>query len=166
VCLRAHNSVVGNYEYVSKAVEYARRLGYQVRLIALSRDKLLVADKILYREFAELNNINSIVYSDNFFDISKSLGQCSLVLSMKFHGLIVSSLYGVPTIQMSSTPKNRNFLRYIQRGDLLSNYLSEELQFHIPKYPAKIHSLLRRKLKRDAAQGYSVLIDSMKKHIL
>ncbi|MHA6964317.1 polysaccharide pyruvyl transferase family protein [Zobellella denitrificans] len=161
VVLRSHKSLIGEYEQVRKAVDEAKSLGYQVRIIVAAFGKLGEGDLTVSKEFASTDE--NIIYSNDLMELCKSLGECNLVLSMKFHALVVGSMYSVPVIQLSSTQKNRNLFRYMQRPDLLGNYHDSELYRKIPPIPAPIHSLLVRKLKRDAAQGYSALIDSMNK---
>src|SRR5690606_17800907 len=38
------------------------------------------------------------IYSQELDDISRALGECSLLLSMKLHTTLVATMYGVPTI--------------------------------------------------------------------
>lgn len=159
VVLRSHSSLVGEYEQVRKAVDEAKVLGYRIRIIVAAFGKLGEGDLAVSEQFSAENE--EIVYSNDLMELCKSLGECSLVLSMKFHALVVGSMYSVPVIQLSSTQKNRNLFRYMQRPDLLGNYHDTELYRRVPPIPAPIHSLLVRKLKRDAGQGYLSLISSM-----
>lgn len=163
VTLRSHNSVVGEYEQVRKAVDTAKSMGYKVKLIVMASGKLGAGDLAVSNSFAQ--NDEPVIYSDCLETICEEISSCSLLLSMKFHGLIVASMYGVPTVQLSSTQKNRNFFRYIQRPELLGNYQDENLYKRVPYYPTSIHTLLRTKLKRDARAGYAVLKDMLKKEL-
>ena len=155
VVLRSHNSLVGEYEQVRKAVDEAKLLGYSVRIIVGAFGKLGEGDLTVSKAF--IADDEELIYSDDLMVLSKSLGECNLILSMKFHALVVGAMYGVPVIQLSSTQKNKNLFRYLQRPDLQGNYHDTELYRRIPPIPAPIHSLLVRKLKRDAAEGYSNL---------
>ncbi|MCE3026008.1 polysaccharide pyruvyl transferase family protein [Salinicola sp. DM10] len=161
VVLRSHKSLVGEYEQVRKAVDEAKSLGYRVRIIVAAFGKLGEGDLAVSNEFSR--DDEEVFYSDDLMELSKALGECSLVLSMKFHALVVGTMYGVPVIQMSSTQKNRNLFRYLQRPDLLGNYHDEDLFRKVPPVPAPIHSLLVRKLRRDSEHGYHSLLDSMNK---
>lgn len=158
--IRSHHSVVGNYEQVREAVDTAKSLGYSVKLIVMSTGILGEKDYKVAKEFAK--DDEEIIYSESLDDISSAIGGVDQLVSMKFHGMIVAAMYAVPSVQMSSTPKNRNFLRYLQRMELQSNYNSDDLYTRIPHYPAKIHSLLVRKLKRDSLEGYKRLRECMK----
>lgn len=59
-----------------------------------------------------------VFYSENLDKISRALGECSLVLSMKLHTTIVSTMYGVPTISVNPVVKARAFMRAVGREDL------------------------------------------------
>lgn len=159
VVLRSHKSLVGEYEQVRKAVDEAKALGYCVRIIVAAFGNLGEGDLAISKDFASSDE--ELVYSNDLMELCYALGQCTLVLSMKFHALVVGSMYGVPVIQLSSTQKNRNLFRYLQRPDLLGNYHDEFLFRKIPPVPAPIHSLMVRKLKRDATQGYASLKKEM-----
>lgn len=159
IVLRSHKSLNSGYEQVRNAVDQAKSLGYGVRIIVAAFGKLGEADLAVSQEFAEPGE--SVFYSDDLMEICKALGECALVLSMKFHALVVGTMYGQPVIQLSSTQKNRNLFRYLQRPDLSANYKDIDLSKRIPAIPAPIHSLLVKKLKRDALNGYSELKKSM-----
>lgn len=58
------------------------------------------------------------MYSENLDDISRALGQCSLVMSMKLHTTIVSTMYGVPTICVNPVVKARAYMESIGLKEL------------------------------------------------
>ncbi len=159
VIIRAHRSVVGEYECIRAAVDRAKEIGYRIRIIVAANGKLgaddLAVSKTFRREDEEL------FYSEDLFEICKAIGECHMLMSMKFHGMIVATMYGRPSLQLSATPKNRNFLHYLQRPDLASNYKAENLPDLLPPRPAPIHSIIRAKLVRDSRAGYSVLREKL-----
>lgn len=164
VVLRSHVSLVGEYEQVRKAVDEAKSLGYQVRIIVAAFGKLGEGDLAVSKEFAASDE--EIFYSNDLMELCIAMGSCNLILSMKFHTLVVGSMYSVPVIQLSSTQKNRNLFRYIQRPDLLGNYHDIDLYRKVPLVPAPLHSLLVKKLKRDSMIGYEKLKFCMDKEFL
>ena len=111
--------------HVRRLCARARELGYDVRLIVLAtgavrgRDEAAVARLDL--PDAEL------ISTDDLAAISRAVGECSVFASMKFHGVVVATMYGVPTIALMPTAKTRNFLRGIGRLDLLSIYSDPDL---------------------------------------
>lgn len=56
-----------------------------------------------------------------------AIGQCSAFVSMKFHGTVVASMYGIPSIILSATDKNLNFSRLLERPDLVSSFKDKYL---------------------------------------
>lgn len=67
------------------------------------------------------------IHTENLDDISRALGECSLVLSMKLHTTIVATMYGVPTICVNPVIKARAFMESIGRGDLAVDSNDERL---------------------------------------
>lgn len=160
VILRSHRSLIGEYEQVRKAVDEAKNLGYEVNIIVAAFGELGQGDLNVSEEFS---NGEKIIYSNSLNDLCKAIGSCDFILSMKFHALVVGTMYSRPVLQLSSTQKNRNLFRYLQRPDLLGNYQDDFLHRKVPVTPAPIHSLIVGKLKRDSKQGYAKLAESMDK---
>ncbi|AJI75863.1 polysaccharide pyruvyl transferase family protein [Francisella philomiragia subsp. philomiragia ATCC 25015] len=153
------NLAGGDYPQVRKAADEARRLGYKIRVIVGAFGPLGEGDLQKAKDFALSDE--EVVYSEDLMEICKSIGECSMLLSMKFHALVVGAMYSIPVIQLSSTLKNRNLFRYMQRPDLVGNHGDEELYRKIPPVPAPLHSLLVKNLKRNAEIGYIELKKAM-----
>lgn len=92
-----------------------------------------------------------VIYTENLDGISRALGECSLVLSMKLHTTIVAAMYGVPTISVNPVVKARAFMESINRGHLavspMTDGLMDILNAGIPDAP--IEEVAAR--KREAA---------------
>lgn len=58
-------------------------------------------------------------YTEDLDDISRAIGECSLVLSMKLHTTLVSVMYGVPTICVNPVVKARAFMSAAGCDDLV-----------------------------------------------
>lgn len=90
-----------------------------------------------------------VVYTENLDEISRSIGECSLMLSMKLHTTIVSAMYGVPTISVNPVVKARAFMKSINRSHLAVPSNTEELmdilQDGVPESPIDEVSAERRK---------------------
>lgn len=110
---------------VRRLADRAIELGYRVRRIVLAtgdvRARDLVATERLGLPDTELISTNDLDA------ISRAIGECAAFSSMKFHGVVVGTMYGVPTIATMPTAKTRNFLRGIGRLDLLSAYTNPAL---------------------------------------
>jgi polysaccharide pyruvyl transferase WcaK-like protein len=72
---------------------------------------------------------------------------------MKFHGTVVATMYGVPSIVMIATSKNRNFMRRIGREDLLSSFDSEALIDKFLCKPEPISSSSVEDIKQGALEA-------------
>jgi polysaccharide pyruvyl transferase WcaK-like protein len=59
------------------------------------------------------------VRTQDIDEISRALGECTLVLSMKLHTTLVATMYGVPTICVNPVSKARAFMKSIDREDLV-----------------------------------------------
>lgn len=59
------------------------------------------------------------MFSQGLDDISRALGECSLVLSMKLHTTLVATMYGVPTVVVNPVIKARAFMESIGREGLV-----------------------------------------------
>ncbi len=127
--------------------ERAIELGYRVRRIVLATGKVRQRD-IEATERLGLPD-TELVSSDDLDVISRAIGECTVISSMKFHGVVVATMYGVPAIATMPTTKTRNFLRRIDRLDLLSVYSSPELPTFLHANMAPIADETRARLKAD-----------------
>lgn len=69
----------------------------------------------------------TVVRSESLDDLCRAIGRCSALASMKFHGTVVATMYGVPTISLSPTDKNRNFMKMIGQEKYLAGVESPDL---------------------------------------
>lgn len=72
-------------------------------------------------ENAQLVDIEGkeVIYSEDLDDISRAIGECSLLLSMKLHTTVVGTMYGVPTVCVNPAVKAREFMKAAGREDLV-----------------------------------------------
>lgn len=134
---------------VRRLCERAISMGYRLRRIILAtgrvRDDDIGATAGLGFEDTEL------ISTDDLAEISRAIGECSVFASMKFHGVVVAAMYGVPPIAMMPTTKTRNFMAYIDRPELLTHFSAEDLPDHLrPEMPAIAESV-RARLRAGAA---------------
>lgn len=110
---------------VRRLGERAMELGYRVRRIVLA------TGGVRARDAAATDGLGlpdtELVSCDDLDVISRAIGECSAMATMKFHGVVVATMYGVPAIALMPTTKTRNFMRRIDRQDLLSAYSDPEL---------------------------------------
>lgn len=113
------------YRIMERAAAYLSAQGWKVRHIIGGVGghgaKDFENSKLLRHEGKE------VVYSESLNDISRALGECSLVLSMKLHTTIVSAMYGVPTISVNPVVKAKAFMRSIGCEELTVSPMTDDL---------------------------------------
>lgn len=67
------------------------------------------------------------VYTEDLDGISRAIGECSLLLSMKLHTTIVGAMYGVPTVCLNPAFKAREFMKAAGCEELVFNSLDRDV---------------------------------------
>lgn len=160
VVIRSHRSLTGDLSHLRRLIDKAVAMGYKVRHIVLGTESIGQADNEITKSFALAGE--EIVYTESLADQCVAIAQCHALASIKFHGLIVATMYGIPTIALSTTPKNRNFLRMIDRMDLFGGYNQPDLDTRIFHYPARIHQQVRAHLFKQSTAGYNALKQALR----
>lgn len=96
-------------------------------------------------------------FSQNLDDISRSLGECSLVLSMKLHTTLVATMYGVPTISVNPVVKAREFMKSIGRESLVVRPTDEKLLSIVDGELPEVPMDKVERLRKDASSHMEVL---------
>lgn len=86
------------------------------------------------------------VFTQDLDEITRALGECSLLLSMKLHTTLVATMYGVPTVCVNPVVKARAFMASIGREELAlsptDRRLVQILEDGVPAVPMdKVESL-------------------------
>lgn len=114
-----------DFGHVRALCERATSMGFRVRRIVLATGLTRAAD---LQGFAGLGlDDTELVSTDDLSAISRAIGECTITASMKFHGVVVATMYGVPTLAMMPTHKTRSFLTTLGRADLLTNFNDPDL---------------------------------------
>lgn len=113
------NQKVDDYSALSAMVEVARERGYAIKVLVLSNGRtgaadLQAAERLPFQPF-------EVVHSESMEELTAALGGLDVLASMKFHGSLVASMYGVPSIVLSPTTKSKNLYQALGRTDLLSH---------------------------------------------
>lgn len=114
-----------DFTHIERLCTRATELGYRVRKIVLANRQTRQRDLEATQELVVPGS--ELVTSEDLDDLTRAVGECSVLASMKFHGLVVATMYGVPTLSLAGTDKNRNFLRRIGRPDLDTRHDDPEL---------------------------------------
>lgn len=103
-----------------------------------------------------------VVHSESLDDLSRAIGTCRVLASMKFHGTVVASMYGVPSISMMPTVKSVRYLNALGRPELVSHFAKQSLLDLIDTIPERIDPLVVSRLR---AESRAALVD-LSEHIL
>lgn len=140
-----------DYSQVKRLCDKAVSHGYKIRQIILGNGVTGENDRATADQFDFPGK--EVVYSENIWDQCRAVGECTVLASMKFHGSVVAAMYGVPSIVLSPTDKSRNFMRRIEREDLLSNLKDPKLPDHFSPFMARIPQTSRDLLANGARMG-------------
>lgn len=162
VVMREHRSLSEDMEPLRRMINEAKQLNYKIRHLVLANGVLGQADLKRAQLIAEPDE--EVVHSENLEELCSQVGACSLLATIKFHGMVVATMYGVPSIAMSVTPKNRNFLRMIERPEMLASYTEPSLYQRLSHFPARIPQVVRGSLFRQAKAGYAHLAEAIDRH--
>ena len=92
----------------------------------------------------------SLVDPNDLVELTRQIGACDVLASTKFHGCVVAMAYGVPAITLTTTDKFLNLYRLIERDDLISHFLHDDLVERLPKYLAAIPRATRLAMRNEA----------------
>lgn len=139
---------VDDLTHVQRLCRRAMELGYRVRRIVLATGPLLQADLEVTRQLG-LDDAE-LVASDDLGEISRAIGECSMLASMKFHGVVVATMYRVPAIVLMPSAKTLRFVNRIGRPELISVFSSPDLPDLVSRDPEPLPATLPEELRRGA----------------
>jgi polysaccharide pyruvyl transferase WcaK-like protein len=125
----------------------AIELGYRVRRIVLATGRVMERD-LVATEALDLPD-TELVATNDLATITRSIGECTAIASMKFHGVVVATMYGIPAIVMMPTAKNLHFIRDIGRPELRSGFNHPELAEYLTRDMQPISVEVRDRLRHD-----------------
>jgi polysaccharide pyruvyl transferase WcaK-like protein len=146
-----------DYRAVRALADRGRELGYRLRTIVLSTDEVRARDERALDELG-LDGVERIA-SNDLEVLTRAIGECTMLASHKFHGTVVAVSYGIPSISMSTTDKNRNLLRRLGRPDLLCAFDDPSLPDRLENPPRPIDLTIRDQMAREATASLEDLRD-------
>jgi polysaccharide pyruvyl transferase WcaK-like protein len=149
-----HRQEADDLTNIRRLADRAAGLGYRVQAIVLGTGASRDADLEATRSLALPT---PVIESSDVDDLTRAIGSCSLVATMKFHGLVVATMYGVPALALIGTNKNRNFLRRIGRSDLECRFNTADLPDRLTPPPAPIDPSVAQRLRGEARRALDEL---------
>lgn len=142
---------------VIEMLEHARSLNYKIKHLVLATGKAAETDvqrsKFVKKDFPE----EELVISDDLDVLCAELSTCSVLFTMKFHGLVVATMYGIPAISLVESLKNTHFLRMLGHEERQHPWSEPELYKLVPDSPESIPGETIEKLRSESTRGYELL---------
>lgn len=136
---------------VANLCDRARSLGYTIHNIVLGTGNIRADD---------LENLKNFTYADmvtvdpnDIGGLTRAIGACDVAASMKFHGCVVATAFGIPCIALATTDKFVSLYKAIERTDLIAHFIHPDLTERLPKYIAPVPSATRAKLRAEAVEA-------------
>lgn len=107
-----------------------------------------------------------VLYSESTREMSANIGGLDVLISMKFHGTVVATAYGVPSIVLSSTSKSQNLYRRIDRLPLLSSLTDDRLMTKFAMTRLRVPAVVRDVLRADALEGVRNVVDAVNRQVV
>jgi polysaccharide pyruvyl transferase WcaK-like protein len=145
--------------WLERLCEKAARLDYRIDHLVLGVGRVGEADEAVHGDLRIPGK--KLVRSDDLDELCRAIGRCHGLASMKFHGTVVAAMYGVPSIVLSATDKNRNFMGMIDRPELLSGLGDAHLPDRFSPYMAAIPRHSRTWLRDSATAAMECLRASL-----
>jgi polysaccharide pyruvyl transferase WcaK-like protein len=152
-----------NWDNIKALIAKARDLGYTIRHITAATGDIGREDDAVAEEFSFENM--EMIRTENIQDITKAIGECTVLASMKFHGLVVASMFGIPTIGLITTDKFRNLYTIMDRKDLSGHHIHSNLPDRLQKYMASIPYFTHHALREKATYSLGILASRIKSTI-
>jgi polysaccharide pyruvyl transferase WcaK-like protein len=152
-----------DYTHVQALARAAQERGMTVRHLVLG------TGIVGQRDLANADDLDvpgkELVHSEDLDDLSRWIGECRVLASMKFHGTVVATMYGTPSICMMPTPKNYRLLRSIGRGELVRHFEHPDLDTMIrDELPALIDPTTIESLRASSRRGLDDLVAAIEEH--
>jgi len=133
-----------------------RERGYDVVNLVLGTGKTRVADLEVARAFPFEEQI--ILESESIDELSSFLGGVDVLISNKFHGTVVATMYGVSSVVLSSTTKSRNLYTRLDRRPLLSTNEDPDMMEKVDLAAMPVSRSAVRELELDANDAVRTLL--------
>ncbi len=132
--LRPNREVPDDYSALEQLALELMSRGWSVRHIIAGTG--LVGERDLANSVDLHVPGKELVVSEDLDVLTAAIGECAALASMKFHGSVVATMYGVPSLVLVPTSKNVNFMKRIERADLIAHFEADDLLTRFQPTPA------------------------------
>ncbi len=153
-----------NWTNVQALCRRATDYGYHVRNLVLGTGST-AADDLKTLENEDPGIEWELVQRDNNLALTIALGESTVVASMKFHGCVAATMFGIPSIGLSTTDKFTNLFRIIERLDLQSHHTHGDLADRLPRFIVPVPGAVTARLRSGAERGMQCLRNSIRQEV-
>jgi len=136
------------WDNVTKLCERARGFGYEIHNIVLGTGQIRDDDLSGLTEWNYEHT--TLIDPNDLTRLTAAIAACDVIGSTKFHGCVVATAYGIPAITLTTTDKFINLYKLIDREDLISHFIHDDVAERLPKYMAPIPRTTRLALRSDS----------------
>lgn len=150
-----------DYAQLSRLVDRARADGYAISVLYLAagRQRRRDAPAVEQLPFTP----DEVVSAQEPDAISAAIGGMDAFASMKFHGLVVALMYGVPALALTPNSKNVSLLCAVDRPDLIGDLAGEiDLALKLPRLRVPVDRELVAGLVHEARVAGDALVRQMR----
>lgn len=148
IVTRQRPSKDDDYTQINALAKQQREKGWLIRHIVLGTGEVGQRDIL---DAVDVVGEKELIFSHNLDDLSRAIGECTALVSMKFHGTVVATMYGVPSTVLIPTNKNRNFMKRIDREDLMARFDAADLCERFDPAPAPIEAASVEMLRAESS---------------
>jgi polysaccharide pyruvyl transferase WcaK-like protein len=144
---------------MNRLIERAFDMGWRVNSIVLGTGRTGALDLDVARQFEGLGV--KTIYSEDLDELTRAVGESDALATMKFHGTVVATAYGVPAIPVAATDKTRNLFRMIDRLPMVTNLSDPTLADRLHPYLLPVPRIVRQHLRAKATQAVESVRDAI-----
>jgi polysaccharide pyruvyl transferase WcaK-like protein len=144
---------------MNRLIERAFDMGWRVNGIVLGTGRTGELDLDVARQFEGLGV--KTIYSEDLDELTRAVAESDAVATMKFHGTVVATAYGVPAIPVAATDKTRNLFRMIDRLPMMTSLSDPTLADRLHPYLLPVPRIVRQHLQAKATHGVESVRDAI-----
>ncbi|MCL2465652.1 MAG: polysaccharide pyruvyl transferase family protein [Micrococcales bacterium] len=157
VAVRHRRGHRDDFSAVERACGQLVNAGYDIVKIVLATGEVGDRDEAVA---SSLSISGEILRSESLPELVSKIGGMSAIISMKFHGTVVATAYGVPAVALGGTSKSKNLLRRIDRSEMLSSLDDDRMYEKLTAgMMLPVPSIVTDYLKSSAREGMDAVRD-------
>lgn len=134
-------------------------MGWRTQSVVLATGRTGKVDLDVARQFEALGV--ETVHSEDLDVLTRALGESTVVITMKFHGTVVATSYGVPAFPVAATDKSRNLFKIVDRLPMLCGLKDPTLPDRLDADLVRVPDDVRDRLRTMSTDGVKAVRDAI-----